>query len=70
MDRRRDELGSFAVPKATRCHEMLMVKAFADVPVRDGLAGAGRVYEAAVACVNTHVIDVTTMDAKEHQVAR
>jgi hypothetical protein len=63
-------LPGFAAPEATRAGEVLMVITGGEIAVRHYLAGTRRMNEATVSCIDSHVIDVATMDTEEDQIAR
>jgi hypothetical protein len=59
-----------AVPEATRSHKVLMVKAGAEVPVRDRRPRARRMDEAPATSVDPDVIYVATVDAEKDEITR
>ena len=60
----------FAAPEATRAGEVLVIITRREIAVRHHLAGTRRMNEATVSCIDSHVIDVATVDTEEDQVAR
>lgn len=70
MWRRFIRRGSRTAPETTGPDEVLMVITAGETPVGHGLTRARRVNEAAAACIDSHVIDVETVDAKKNQVTR
>ena len=46
-----------------------MVITGGEIAVRHRLAGARCMHEETVSCIDSHVIDVATVDTEEHQIA-
>ena len=63
-------LPGFAGPETTRACKVLVVVAGAQSAVRHRLARARRMDETTASCIDTHMIDMSTVDTEENQVAR
>ena len=70
MWRRFIRRGGRAGPETTGPDEVLMVITASEISVGHGLTRARRMDEAATACIDSHMVDVETVDTEKNQVTR